>query len=336
MRNKEMKKVFSALLLMLAFQWCWGVKVVPMKGLLKPEALQADKNQLYITDGWEIKIFSSKDFKPVKTFGRKGEGPGEFKGYMIAYVQPDYIFITGPNKISYYTLDGNFIKERRVRNIFGRFKPIGEGFVGYHKARKEGIMYEYVYLFDSGVKRTVELYQRKYFYQQNSYLNLIEERPPFFHIVDEKIYIDGIDGVIYVFDKTGKKIDAIRLPIKRVPFTSQHKRRFINGLKSRAETRNYYEEVKHLLKFPDYFPPVRMFHVSDNKIYVMTNNEKNGKNEFLVLDMKDRLLKTLFLPISSFDETMIVMTYDVADGMLYHLRDNEETETWEIRVYDLK
>ena len=331
-----MIRFFIGLLLVFTVQWCLGVKVVPMKGLMKPDALQADKKHLYITDGWEIKIFSRKDFKPVKTFGKKGEGPGEFMGYIIAYVQPDYIFINTPNKILYYSLDGNFIKEKRIRGIFGRFKPVNEGFVGYHYAPRKGVMHEYVFLMDSELKRTKELYERRYFAQRNSDLNLIEERPPFFHIVDEKIYVDGIDGVIYVFDKTGKKIDAIKLPIKWIPFTIEHKQRFINGLKSRTETRIYYERVRHRLEFPDHFPLIRMFHVSDNKIYVMTNKEKEGKNEFLVLDMKGRLLKTLFLPISSFDETMIVITYDIVHGVLYHLKENEQTENWEVRVYNLK
>jgi hypothetical protein len=40
--------------------------------------VQVDKNQLYITDGASVFIYSLKDYQLQKKFGKRGEAPGEF------------------------------------------------------------------------------------------------------------------------------------------------------------------------------------------------------------------------------------------------------------------
>jgi hypothetical protein len=313
------------------------LKVVPLQGLLKPFSIEASDSYIYISDGFNVKIFSLEDFKLKKTFGKKGEGPKEFKGFILFYVQPDYIFVNSPNKVSYFTLDGEFIKEIHVRQVFGRFKPLGKDqFVGYHYSREEKIRYESIYLFNSKFEKVKQMYQREYMIDKNRKINFIEERPPFFYIVDNKVFLDGVDGVIYVFDTTGKKIAGLRCPGERIPFTKEHKERFINYFKNHPETRDYYQQIKSRMKFPDYFPPIRMFHVTDNKIYVMTYKEKDGKNEFVIMDVSGKLLKTVFIPIAPFEESTVIISYTIKNGKLYHLKDNEETEEWELRIYEIE
>ena len=171
---------------------------------------------------------------------------------------------------------------------------------------------------------------------KNRKINFIEERPPFFYIVDNKVFLDGVDGVVYVFDNTGEKIAGIRCHCERIPFTKEHKQRFINYFKNHPETRDYYHQIKPRMKFPDYFPPIRMYHVTDNKIYVMTYKEKDGKNEFVILDMEGKLLNRMFIPISPFEETTVIIFYTIKNGKLYLLKDNEETEEWEVRSFEIK
>lgn len=317
----------------------FAVKVVPLPQLMAPDAIQANTDNLYFSDGSSVKIFSLKDFKLKKTFGKKGEGPGEFNGFILVYVMPEYIFINSPGKVSYFTLEGEFIREKRAKHPFGRFKTFGEtDFVGYGYTNEGKTRYEAIYIYDSDFKRVKELYRRKYFVQRDSDINLIEERPPFFYTVKDRVYLDGIDnnaGVIYVFDKTGKKIDAVRCPFEPIPFTQEHIKKSINRFKRNPDTRRYYEQVKHRLVFPDYFPPIRMFHVDDNKIYLMTYKEKDGKNEFIVLDMKGKELNRLFIPVAPFDEATVLITYTICNGKLYHLKDNEETEEWEVHIHNI-
>lgn len=332
-----MKKIGLSMVFLVLASVCFTQEVVPLEGLMKPFSIEASDTHIYISEGFTVKIFSLADFKLKKTFGKKGEGPKEFKGFILAYVQPDFIFINSPNKVSYFTLDGEFIKETRMRHIFGRFKPLGKDrFVGYHYFREGKTRYESVYLFDSKFERVKELYRREHIIDKNRKINFIEERPPFFYIVDNIVFLDGVDGVIYVFDSTGKKIAGLRCPCERIPFTNEHKQRFINYFKNHPETRDYYYKIKHRMTFPDYFPPIRMFHVTDNRIYLMTYKEKNGKNELVIMDLTGKLLNKVFLPIVPFEESTVLISYTIKNGKLYHLKDNEETEEWELRIYDIK
>ena len=67
----------------------------------------------------------------------------------------------------------------------------------------------------------------------------------------------------------------------------------------------------------------------------MTYKEKDGKNEFIVLDMKGKELNRLFIPVAPFDEATVLITYTICNGKLYHLKDNEETEEWEVHIHNI-
>lgn len=334
----NMKKIGLILMIFLVAGLVRAQKTVPLEGLNKPFSIEVDDKQVYFTDGFEIKIYSLADFKLKKVFGKKGEGPGEFKGFVLAYVQPDYIFASCPNRVLYFSLEGKFIKQRNNTHVFGRFKPLGaDRFVGYKYDREGQTRYEAVWIFDEKFEKKTELYRRKYIVNKNK-VNLIEERPSFFYCIDERVYLDGVegeDGAIFVYGKDGKRINTLKPGIERISFTRAHEKRFREALKNSAESREYYQQVKDRLEFPDYFPPIRMFHVDAGKVYIMTNREKDDKNEFIVIDTSGRELKRLFLPIQPFEDGMIVVNYTVKNGKLYHVVDNEETEQWELKIFEL-
>ena len=102
-------------LILVLFNFVFAETIVPFPGLVKPDQIQVNDRYIYVGEGFKIKIFSLSDFKLKKTFGRRGEGPKEFKGFILVYVQPDYIFITSTHKVSYFTLDGEFIKEKKIK-----------------------------------------------------------------------------------------------------------------------------------------------------------------------------------------------------------------------------
>ncbi|MFC2146666.1 hypothetical protein ACFLRT_04815 [Acidobacteriota bacterium] len=77
-------------------------KVIPLANLSRPTAVEVSKDNAYIVDGIHVYIYSLTDFKLKKKFGRIGEGPQEFKSWILLYVKPDHIFINSPNKISYF------------------------------------------------------------------------------------------------------------------------------------------------------------------------------------------------------------------------------------------
>lgn len=311
-------------------------KTIPLLDISKPDAIEVDAKQFYITQGFSIYIYSLTDFKLKKKFGRQGEGPGEFKGYILTYVQPDCIFVNSTNRVSYFSQDGKYQKEKNIKQVFGRFKPVGKtGFVGYFYNRQARTRTESVYLHDANFEKQKELAKREFIIDKSGKINLIEERPPWFYAKNGKIYVDSPDDVIHIFDQTGKEIKQIKFPEERIKVTGEHKKRVHHFLKTDPANRRYYERFKQRLIFPDTFPAIRMYHIDGGRIYIQTAREKDGKNEILVLDMNGKILDRLFIPIAPFEEQMVPMRYFIANGKLYTLFENEDEEEWELKVYRL-
>ena len=54
-------------------------RVTIFKELLKPNRIYLDQDRIYITERTKVFVYSLKDYKLINTFGKQGEGPGEFK-----------------------------------------------------------------------------------------------------------------------------------------------------------------------------------------------------------------------------------------------------------------
>ncbi|MCP4157863.1 MAG: hypothetical protein GY757_59690, partial [bacterium] len=77
-----MRKPVLVLLILLIANFSFAKKNVPLSDLVNPRMLVVDQsnNELFITDGVNVNIYSLTDFKLKKRFGKAGEGPQEFRG----------------------------------------------------------------------------------------------------------------------------------------------------------------------------------------------------------------------------------------------------------------
>lgn len=78
-----------------------------------------DDGNIYVVDGTahSIKLFD-KDGNYLKGIGRKGQGPGEFVAPIEMAVLEDKIVVCSFSRMSYFTLEGNFINYKKA--MFGR------------------------------------------------------------------------------------------------------------------------------------------------------------------------------------------------------------------------
>ena len=74
-----MKRKLIWLLCLIATVNLAANKIVNLSQLARPAILVADYEKLYILEKTTIYIYSAKDYKLIKKFGREGEGPKEFK-----------------------------------------------------------------------------------------------------------------------------------------------------------------------------------------------------------------------------------------------------------------
>lgn len=209
-----MKKIILILLLMLIGFVLVGKTVtltVPLPELMKPHALAVDESQIYIAEEATVFVYSAKDFKFIKKFGKQGEGPQEFKGRAArVIIQPDHLFISSAGKVSYFTKEGKFIKELRTMAPDMRVKPFGDLFVAARTLIENGIFYVPVNIYDSNLKMIKEIYRVRRGVQVGGKGTIIFSHPLPFYPVEDKLFIaKEKELVIEALDKKGNKLYAV-------------------------------------------------------------------------------------------------------------------------------
>lgn len=310
-------------------------KVAIISEVLKPSTITIDNEQIYIVEKTSIYIYSLKDFKLKKKFGKDGEGPGEFKIFAIVTPQKDSLLINSFGKLSYYTKDGVLKKELKTKSGLGsrNFYPIKDGFIGRGVSLVDKKVYLTVNLFDSDLNKGKELYRMISPAQQTGKINILS-RSLIYQIHSDKIFITGKEGFgLDILDNTGKKLYSIvREDYKRRKFTSEDEKKFREVLKSLYKAQ--YDMFKSRISFSDYFPEIFNFFIADNKIYISTWKWENEKIEFFIYGLKGKLLKHVFIPFV-FQNALQPYPAAIKNGKLYQLIENENEE-WELFITDIK
>lgn len=304
-------------------------KVAVLPEINKPDVkLVVGNDRIFVVEGPEVYIYSLKDYRLLKKFGKKGEGPREFIGRILVYLHPGKIQVNSIKKISFFTLDGTFLKETRATG--GRlFKPLGNRFAGQGNVKENGKNYRTLNIFDSKLKVIKEFCR----FEDVRQGNVVKGYQDPFHFIpyDNKIFCAvKRDFIIDVYDDSGKYLYSIRRDYKKVKVSERDKKRLLNTFKERVNERSY-QYIKNNIQFPEYLPAIHYFLIDNNRVYVLTNNVKDGKREIIIFDLAGKFLKQVFLEFE-IKETIFPDPYTIYDGKRYQLVENLDTEEWELHV----
>lgn len=338
------KKFGLGVLILFISGFVFAGKVVPFPDILKPETIAMDNESIFITEGASVYIYSLKDFTLKKKFGKTGEGPQEFKifpgaSYLRLSVLPDYLLIESIGKLSFFAKDGTFNKEIKITAgmpMLGKYKPLGKGFAGLGSAMEGNEQYVTTNLYDSTVKKVKEISRTKSPLPKPGHtMNpIVMIKFPVLYVYDNKVFVDGEDGGIHVFDKDGKECTVIKHDYEKIKVTKKHIDKYIEYFTMHPIYKRLYERDKKLVKFPEYFPNVRTYHI-DKKVYVLTYGEKENKREFFIFDINGKLIKHTFLPLLEMNAQELY-PYTTNNGKLYQLIEDEKTEQWELHINEIK
>jgi len=308
--------------------------------ILRPDSIVIDKDQFYVIEATTIFIYSKQNFKFVKKFGKRGEGPREFQVRQTQSVevlpQPENLLINNQNKISYFSKDGNFIKEIKGTSILGFYRPIGKQYVGYGFTQENNKNYITFNFYDANLKMAKQFFRNERRGQRGGNIDPIAVTSiPRLHTSDNKIFLNGKNGQIQVFDDRGKKLYSIEQPYTKIKVTEDRKKRFRDFFKTDPRTRGQYEALKDRIKFPDYFPIIRFYHIANQKIYLLTYKEKGENREFYIFDLQGNLLKRTMLPLPEMN-ALELYPYTTNKDKLYQLIENEDDEEWELHITEIK
>jgi hypothetical protein len=340
-------KIKVIVILFIFFSMVLPAKIVPLTGMLKPESITVGSDYIYIVDFPGIYIFNEADFSLVKKFGRIGEGPQEFLQFAAAFAHNNQLIVCDYVKALFYSLDGKYKKEIKVPNyIWRELTPAGNKFVGKGRFDDGKIDTIVLNIYDANLKFEKRLVKYKMWNMDN----IIDYRNLQFATYKDKIFVKPFENkfTLDVYDTTGKKLYSINREYEKVVVSDADTQRYHNYFRYYAKVRKNYENIRKRLQFADTFPAIQTFTVADGKIYVITYKKKDLNSEVLVLDLKGKLLKTLYLPLFKKDEVFYRSiennifrrknnsTFAINNGKLYQILENEDEETWELHITDIK
>jgi uncharacterized protein YlbG (UPF0298 family) len=90
--------------------------VIELPEIINPDSITVDKDHIYITDFPSVYIYSLKDYRLIKKFGRVGEGPKEWLKYALLSLHDNYLVISDQNKMLFFSKTGDYIKEIKARS----------------------------------------------------------------------------------------------------------------------------------------------------------------------------------------------------------------------------
>jgi hypothetical protein len=305
-------------------------KLAVLPELMKPQYLSTTKTHVYITDRWFIQVYSLDTMKLIKKTGGKGEGPGQFKLRPMIKSFPDVLAVSDIGKFALYTSGGGLIKELRLPpELFTTVKvyPIGNNFVGFtlSGAKKFGKSFYAIILLDKNLNLIKELARGKERNKEKGKKSTYEPISDYFmhRVYGDRIYIaDSSKGLyIEVFDTNGNKLYAIDREYEKIKISNQYK----NFLKKEMDNSWFERRLKQMsnIVFKEYFPAIKRFTVSNGKIYVFTYKKKDGKQEIVVMDLKGKIEKRVFIKKRG-------RYTSISDNTYYYLLENESTGDWEL------
>jgi len=344
-----MKKLILILLILLVFIFTFTMaahagKLATLPGHLVPNALAVSDDYFYITENSTIYVYSLKDFKLVKKFGKKGEGPGEFKGMPTLTVCADRLMVNSTGKVSFYTIDGTYLKEFNNIASGHTFNPLGSRFIGRNSLPdKKGQLWATINIYDSSFNKVKEIYRQESITKIGKGWQLFSRTYFKYVVCENKILIAGDkDFVIEVYDLNGTLLPAIKLNYQRVKFTEEHAKKVLEYYRTKPDTRDEYDWWEKNIHFPDYFPAIRDIFKADNLIYVRTYKEKKNYHEFFIFTASGKLHRQVFLPIAASQAKLAYpymrdsAPFDIKSGKLYQLITGDDKEECELDVYPIE
>jgi hypothetical protein len=85
------------------------------------DIITSGSGRIFVADGKHVKIYIlDKEGKFISSFGKSGEGPGEFRNFRMGsrlHLLNDCLMVNESNRIHYFTLDGEFVRTESLPNL---------------------------------------------------------------------------------------------------------------------------------------------------------------------------------------------------------------------------
>ncbi len=99
--------------------------------------------------------------------------------------------------------------------------------------------------------------------------------------------------------------------------------------------KQFFEQVKKLIDFPEYYPFIMNYHIANDMIYILTYKKEANASAFVILDINGKFINKIMLPLPEVN-SLETCPYTIFNGKFYMLRFDEDSEMWNLHINDLK
>lgn len=347
---KKLLMVFILAMYIVGPGYAFSMEKRTLTGVFEPGMMAVAASELYVVEGANIFVFSLQDLSLKHKFGGQGEGPGELKAadfwHNTVTVLPGQIFIDGYDKTVYFSKEGKFLREAKKPVGISQMVPVGNSFAAVKLDQLEGdVQYQCLYLYDSSLEYAKELCRQESPIQSMARKTEMIPDVLNFSVWEDTIFVErSRDGfVIEAFDSRGDQLYKIEKTYKKIPVTEVHKNEAVKKLEADPFVKRVgLEEFKKFsqLVWPNSLPAIRDITVVDKKIYVQTFKTQDGKENWMILDLKGQTLSSIYLPRVDSAPLMAnlygVNYYTIHKNKFYFLKYNEEEDGWELHIQEIK
>ncbi len=347
-RNRQFFIVLLMFLMTGSVFWTrpvYGEKVGNITGVISPYIMEVSKSKLYVVDGIFVCIYDLSTLKLEKKIGKRGEGPGEFfvppqtnMGNVSLDVYDDFMTVTSVGKLSYFSKQGDYIKEIKAGHPWPNLKAIGDKFVGRGSSSEHGINYNTVKIYNSGMNPQQDFIRVKNWFSMGTEVNPFFLPGPQFYVFNNRIYVEKDKDAIAVFDQSGSLLKTLDINqhYDKPRVTAEEKEKWLEFFKGEPAFKDLLPGIKRDLKLPDYFPGIRFFFAPDRELCIFRWTGEPGKLEVDIFDLDGHFIQKSQMPI--FMKNIIAPeAIAISDRKIYQLVENEETEgQWDLHVMEIE
>jgi len=256
-----------------------------------------DSGNIYTLDPKEVKIrvFDTKG-KLLRTFGRRGQGPGEFSGPGGIKVMPDGVLVVYDIlslRFTYLTLNGTFLKTVSVNKLPpGSIRIDSRGFVYQYKRGRGYKTVEELVKYDPDLNPIMKFHS----FEKTRKPRVRNPFPEGYYFDvskdDNLIWILSSTYDIHVVDPNGKTVKRILRDYDPVKITDSDKELI------KKEELSTFAPLQIKFEFPECYPIVSRLLIDDHdRIYTKTS-ERDGKGwiYYDVFDPMGRYISRFSLP----------------------------------------
>jgi len=333
MTNQQM--VRNLLFLIIAFfltTYSFGEKLSDLPEANNPHFMKIAGTRLFVIDNAEkIHIYElqKNNVKHIKTFGKRGQGPGEFTGIHRLFIKDKHIEVPTMGKYIHFSLDGDYLDEDKL--IFMVFKSnlykIEKNYLTKWPRLDKKKLYVQIKLFGPKDQDNKEIENREI----HTGFDNMNIATPYYSLGIYKnmfytIYSDQ-ETILKYYDEKGKFINEIKIALKPEPITAKLRQKVETNFRGDMKEARW-KTFQEVLYCPKNTPGLNYFEIFDHMMVARTYRFKDDKAEFVFFDMKGKELKRMYLYYSG--RTSSETPFCFHKDYFYYLKENTETETWEL------